>query len=151
LSGWVSYTASRSERTDHPGAATRLFDYDQTHVLAIVAHWAWRGLNLGARFRYTSGFPRTAVTGSFYDARDDQFQPLFGAHNAIRLPEFLQLDLRAEYGFQYKRVVFDAYLDVQNVTYQRNAEEIAYNEDFSRRGFITGLPTLAVLGLRVGF
>jgi hypothetical protein len=151
LSGWVSYTLSRSERTDHPGAATRLFDYDQTHVLAVVANYAWRGLNVGTRFRYTSGFPRTAVTGSFYDARDDQFQPLFGTHNAIRLPAFVQLDLRAEYAFRWKRVGLDLYLDVQNVTYQRNAEELVYSEDFAKRGYITGLPTLAVLGAKVGF
>jgi hypothetical protein len=43
------------------------------------------------------------------------------------------------------------YLDVQNVTYRRNAEELAYSADYSQRGAITGLPTLAVLGARVTF
>ena len=150
-SGWISYTASRSERTDHPGAATRLFDYDQTHVLAIVANWAWRGLNLGTRFRYTSGFPRTPVAGSFFDSRDDQFQPLFGAQNSIRIPAFYQLDARLEKSFTLRRYKLNAFVDVQNVTNRKNAEEIIYNFDFTRRAYISGLPTLAVLGLRLEF
>jgi hypothetical protein len=154
LSGFVTYTISHSERQDHPGSTVRLFDFDQTHVLAIVANWSWRGLTVGARFRYTSGFPRTPVAGAFLDARDDQFQPLFGAQNSIRLPAFVQLDARVEYAWKLRRATLDFYLDVQNVTDQKNAEEIVYHDDYSNRanpGYVTGLPTLAVLGARVEF
>ena len=35
--------------------------------------------------------------------------------------------------------------------FRRNAEELAYSADYSQRGAITGLPTLAVLGARVTF
>jgi hypothetical protein len=151
LSGWISYTASRSERRDHPDVAVRLFDYDQTHVLAFVASYSWRGLSVGARLRWSSGFPRTPVASAYYDARDDQFQPVFGAQNSIRLPDFVQLDLRAEYTFKLKRSSLDLYLDVQNVTDQANKEEIAYTENFSKLQYITGLPTTAVFGARVQF
>jgi hypothetical protein len=154
LSGFITYTVSRSERQDHPGAPVRLFDYDQTHVLAVVANWTWRGLTVGARFRYTSGFPRTPVVGAFFDGRDDQFQPLFGAQNAIRLPAFVQLDARIDYAWKLRRALLDFYLDVQNVTNQKNAEEIVYHDDYSnftRPGYVTGLPTLAVIGARVEF
>jgi len=154
LSGFLSYTVGRSERQDHPGAALRLFDFDQTHVLTVVASWAWRGLTVGARFRYTTGFPRTPVVGAYYDARDDRFDPLFGAQNTIRLPAFVQLDARADYAWKLRRATIDVYLDVQNVTDQRNAEEIVYHDDYSnhaRPGYVTGLPTLAVAGARVEF
>jgi hypothetical protein len=154
LSGWLSYTLSRSERQDHPGAATRLFDYDQTHVLALVASWSWRGLGIGARFRWSSGFPRTPVSGAFYDARDDQYQPLFGAHNSTRLPDFVQLDARVEYAFAWRRAGLLLYLDVQNVTNQANAEELAYRADYSNfahPGTISGLPTTAIFGAKVTF
>jgi len=40
---------------------------------------------------------------------------------------------------------------VQNVTNRANPEELVYNYDFTKRAYITGLPTLAVLGLRLQF
>jgi hypothetical protein len=46
-------------------------------------------------------------------------------------------------------VTLDVYLDVLNVTYHKNAEEIVYNADYTRRSDITGLPILAVLGVRI--
>jgi hypothetical protein len=89
------------------------------------------------------------VVSSFYDSRDDVFQPIFGAHNGIRVPGFLQLDLRIERAFAFQRTKLNVFLDVQNVTNRSNAEEIAYSYDYSARKYITGLPTLAVLGARL--
>ncbi|MGZ6028562.1 MAG: dTMP kinase [Myxococcaceae bacterium] len=43
------------------------------------------------------------------------------------------------------------YLDVENVTAHQNAEEYVYSFDYARRGIITGLPTIAVVGARVDF
>jgi hypothetical protein len=43
------------------------------------------------------------------------------------------------------------FADVQNVTDRKNAEEIVYSADFKRRGTITGLPTIAVVGGRLEF
>ena len=41
------------------------------------------------------------------------------------------------------------FADLQNVTNRQNAEEIAYSADFRRRGIITGLPFIAVIGGRL--
>jgi hypothetical protein len=84
--------------------------------------------------------------------RGDQWQPLFGAQNSIRLPDFYALDVRVERAFALGGgVVLSAYVDAQNVTFHENREEIAYSSDYSRRGYITGLPTLAFAGARVDF
>jgi TonB family protein len=150
--GWITYSLIRSERRDHPGAPWRLFDFDQTHVLGVLASYELgRGWELGGRFRYTTGFPRTPVVGSFYDGRDDLYQPVFGAQNSTRIPAFYQLDARVEKAFTLRRYRLNAFLDVQNVTNRRNAEEIIYNFDYSRRNTISGFPTLAVAGLRLEF
>ncbi|HEX2569342.1 MAG TPA: TonB-dependent receptor [Polyangia bacterium] len=151
LSGWLAYTVGRSERRDHPGEALRLADYDQTHLLTLVASYRRRGWGAGVRLRHATGLPRTPVVGAFFDAQGDQFQPLFGARNAIRLPDFVQLDLRVDRSFTFGRLLLEVYLDVQNVTYRRNAEEIVYRRDYRRAGYITGLPTLAVAGARLAF
>jgi TonB family protein len=151
LFGWITYSLSRSERQDHPDRAYRLFDYDQTHVLGVVASYEWRGWAAGVRFRYTTGMPRTPVVGAFYDGRGDQYQPIFGAQNTIRIPDFVQLDVRLEKTFSFRRLTLNVFLDVQNVTNRANPEEIVYNPSFTKPAYITGLPTLAVLGLRVQF
>ncbi|HEX8953815.1 MAG TPA: TonB-dependent receptor, partial [Polyangia bacterium] len=148
--GWVTYSISRSERQDHPDRDWRLFDYDQTHVLGVVASYEWRGFIAGVRFRYTSGMPRTPVVGAFYDARGDQYQPLFGAQNSIRIPDFVQLDVRLEKTFTFHHgVQLNIFADVQNVTNRANPEELVYNYNFTRRDYIIGLPVLAVVGARV--
>lgn len=147
--GWVSYTLMRAERRDAPGAAWRPFDYDQRHVLtALGALEVEGGWEFGARARVATGVPRTSVTGAYYDASADLYQPVFGEHNAIRVPTFFQLDLRAAKRFDLHGTHLDVYLEVQNVTNRKNAEELVYNADYTVRGTIRGLPILPVLGLR---
>lgn len=149
--GWVTYSLSRSERQDGPGQPMRLFDYDQTHVLGVVGSYQLGAWTFGARFRYATGAPRTPVIGAFYDARDDLYQPLFGAHNSVRIPDFYQLDLRVERDFQLGSGTLNVYLDMQNVTNRQNPEELTYNFDYRERKYIVGLPVLAVAGLRYQF
>jgi hypothetical protein len=150
--GWVTYSLIRSERKDHPDQDWRLFDYDQTHVLAVLGSYQFgHGFEGGARFRYTTGAPRTPVIGAFY-VGNDAYDPIFGpGHNSIRLPEFYQLDVRLERSWVFRRAKLNVFLDVQNITNRKNAEEIIYNDQFTVRGFITGLPTLAILGARLEF
>ncbi|MGZ3459960.1 MAG: TonB-dependent receptor domain-containing protein, partial [Archangium sp.] len=125
--GWVTYSVSRSERQDGPHQPVRLFDYDQTHVLGVVGSYQLGPWTFGARFRYATGAPRTPVTGAFYDARDDVYQPLFGAQNTLRIPDFYQVDLRVERDFQLGGGTLNVYMDAQNVTNRQNPEEITYN------------------------
>jgi hypothetical protein len=149
LQGYVAYTLSRSERRYVGDVSYRLFDYDEPHVLAAVASYEIGGFRLGARFRAATGAPRTPVVGSYVDANTGQFAPVFGAQNSIRLPAFYQLDLRAERPFTWSRVRLTLSLDVLDVTFHKNAEEVVYSFDYSRKSYVTGLPLLGVLGARV--
>jgi TonB family protein len=152
VSGWLSYAISRSERRDHPDRQWRLSDHDQTHSFTAAASYAAsKRWDLGVRLRAASGLPRTEVSGAFYDARLDRYQPLFGRHNGIRLPASFQLDLHAAHRVPLSGVDLSVYLDLLNVTAQRNAIEIVYNEDYTETAYLASLPTLAVLGARVQF
>ncbi len=146
--GWVSYTISRSERTT-PQGTWRLFDYDQPHLLTMVASQRLGAWTFGARLRVASGLPRTPVIGAFYDAAGDQYDPLLGPQNSIRLPTFWQLDARVNRRFDVGRVAVDAYLEALNVTDHTNGEEYVYDVDYTQRGTVTGLPFVAVIGVRV--
>jgi outer membrane receptor protein involved in Fe transport len=148
--GWIACTLSRSERMDAPGSGWRLFDSDQPDLLAVVANKELGSWTVGLRLRYATGLPRTPVTGALYDARDDVYQPIFGPKNTLRLPAFWQLDLRVDRRFDLGRGARAIlYVEGLNVTDHANAEEFVYNVDYTRRGAITGLPTVAVVGARI--
>src|SRR6185436_17694460 len=96
LSGFVSYTLSRSRRSDRH-EAWRFFDYDQTHILTTALGWKpGRGWELSGAFRLVSGSPETPVQSGIYDAALDVYRPVYGAVNSARNPMFKRLDLRIE-------------------------------------------------------
>lgn len=152
LFGWVAYTFMRAERTRAEGEPWRLFDYDQTHILtAVLAYRLPLAFEASARFRYATGFPRTSVQGVYHDVTRNRDQPIFGRHNDIRIPQFIQLDLRVAKTFTIRRSSLEIFLEVLNLWNRSNAEEIVYSPDFSRRGTIRGFPILPVLGLQWDF
>ncbi len=165
--GWISYSILRSERKDAPGLDWRLFDYDQTHVFtALGSYDLGAGFEAGIRFRYATGYPRTPVVGAVGAAANgvspitgqgaysnnatNIYEPIFGAHNSIRIPAFASVDARvAKRVHLGNRSELEIYLDVQNVTNHLNPEEIVYNTNYTQRGYITGFPILPVVGARL--
>lgn len=146
--GQLSYTLSRSERRDRD-EPTRLFDYDQTHVLnTALGVVLGRGWEVGARFRFISGNPQTPVTGAVYDARSGVYQPRYGEQNSARDPAFHQLDLRVDKRFPIGSGSLGAYLEIMNVYNQQNAEGYSYSYDYSQRERTTSLPFFPNLGVR---
>ncbi|HEY0468092.1 MAG TPA: TonB-dependent receptor, partial [Polyangiaceae bacterium] len=150
--GWVAYTILRSERLDAGSSTWRLFDFDQTHVFTALASYdLGKGFDVGVRGRYASGYPRTPVVGSYFDSRTATYQPILGDKNSIRIPEFLELDVRVAKRFKLQTSSLEIYLDVQNVTNRKNPEEIAYNAAYTQRRYVEGLPILPVLGVKWEF
>jgi hypothetical protein len=149
--GWLSYSWVRSQRIDAGSGQYRLFDFDQTHVLtALASYTLGAGFEIGARARFSSGYPRTPVIGATYDSRTDAFQPVFGAHNSIRIPAFYEFDVRLSKRFKFGGgSELEIYLDVQNISNHRNPEEIVYNFNYTGKSYITGLPILPVLGAKL--
>ena len=147
--GWVSYSILRSERRDAPGLDWRLFDYDQSHVFtALGSYDLGAGYEFGLRFRFSTGYPRTPVIASYYDAKAGAIEPIFGAHNSIRIPSFISLDARVSKRFKVARTEAEVYLDVQNVFNHSNPEEIVYDTRYTQKAYITGFPIMPVLGAR---
>ncbi len=152
LFGWVAYTFMRAERRDRDGLAWRLSDYDQSHVLTGLLGWSLpRGFSIGARVRYASGFPRTPVIDASYDAARNRYEPEFGAHNSIRVPQFAQLDARLAKEWKIRTSALEVFVEVLNVWNRHNAEELVYAPDYSRRGTITGFPVLPAAGVQWDF
>lgn len=152
LTGWLSYTLSRSERQDRASEPTRPFSFDQTHILTVVAslRLPWQLLG-GMRFRYVTGNPATPITGSVFDADADVYIPIPGATNSLRQDAFHQLDLRIERRFRFDAWMLTVYLDLQNVYNQRNPEGYTYSYDYRTQAVISGLPFFPSLGVKGEF
>ncbi len=148
LFGFLSYTLSRSFRNDR-GEPTRLFDFDQTHVLNAAAGYRFkRGWELSGTFRLATGNPNTPIIGSVYNTDSDLYVAVFGPTNSGRDALFHRLDVRVEkqWAFQYWKLAL--YLDIQNVYNRQNQEGIAYSFDFSESDTVSGLPIIPSLGIR---
>lgn len=151
--GWISYTLMRSSRIDHPGDEERPFDYDQTHILTVVASLVLgRGWEAGVRFRLVTGNPTTPVLGSTYDADSDIYWPLYGEINSDRLPVFHQLDIRIDKKWRLRNTIdFGIYLDIQNIYNHSNVEGFMYSYDYSQKVYFTGLPLLPSIGMKIEY
>ncbi len=150
--GWISYTLLKSERKDCPTCNFRLFDFDQTHILVIALHaYLPKGWEVGARFRYITGFPYTPPYGGYYNADTDVYGPAMGPVNTARIAPYHALDLRVDKTFLFKRWLLRVYLDVTNVYDRANPESTGPNYDFTRNSIVTGLPIIPSFGIRGEF
>ena len=123
LSGWLSYTLSRSTRDEHfltPSGgevqATVVSDYDRTHVLnAILAYDLGARWRAGGRFVFLTGTPYSNMTGNVpappYDNK--------------RTAPFYRVDLRLEKRWSFLKNGYIAFIaEVQNVTLSK--EQTSY-------------------------
>jgi TonB family protein len=156
--GWIAYTLSRSEgRRAGTTDDYVLTSFDQTHILTAVGsvRLPW-GFELGARFRYVTGNPRSPL-----DHQADLFQAdtysyrgnfgTFGTTDLGRVPAFHQLDVRLDKNFYFKEWTLDLYVDVQNVYNQQNVEATIYDYRFRKAYTVPGIPILPVLGVKASF
>jgi TonB family protein len=156
--GWIAYSLSRTER-DQSVAGGRLQDegneHDQPHNVVAVGTFElpelWEGFSAGFRVRYTSGNPYEPIRAAVYDADADDYQAVTTGQLTGRMPDFFQLDLRADKKWTARTWTFAAYLEVQNVTNRKNPEAATYSFDYSERGWVSGLPFFPAFGLRAEY
>jgi hypothetical protein len=86
-----------------------------------------------------------------FDADRAAYQPISTMPlYSERLPAFHQLDLRFEKLMKSPPLSnVTAYIDMQNVYYNRAAEGIQYTYNYTRSRPVQGLPQLAIIGVRV--
>ncbi|MEO1229571.1 MAG: TonB-dependent receptor, partial [Myxococcota bacterium] len=152
LSGWLSYTLSRAERTDEAGGAVRLFDFDQTHLLALLLRYQlpddWA---VGVRWRFNSGTPYTPILGGTFIESEDGYDPSVGSLNSARLGPFHALDARIDKKWYFDQWALTAYLSVSNAYNRTNPQGLAYSYDFQEVEVVGGLPILPILGVEGTF
>jgi hypothetical protein len=126
LSGWLSYTLSRSTREEHfvtfsggDAVATVASDYDRSHVLnAILAYDLGLRWRAGARFVFLSGAPYSNLAGNV---------PV-PPYNEYRDPPFYRVDVRLEKRWSLGKAGYIAFIaEGQNVTLNKEVTPFGLN------------------------
>lgn len=147
--GWVSYTFSRAHQRNRPGDNVIATSFDQPHVMNAVASWKpGNGWELGSRFQLASGRPNTPIIGATYDADEGDYTPIRGPTRSDRSPLFTQLDVRVEHDWLFETWSLGLYLDIINVTNQKNTEAVQYDYRFRESAPVTSFPILPTLGAK---
>lgn len=151
LYGWIAYTLmwSRIRIVDSPVRFPFYpSDFDQRHHLVVLASYRLpRGFQLGASWRFSTGYPYTPIIGALQT--DYGLFPLYGAYNSARLGLYHQLNVRVDKQWITKRAKVRVYFDVQNVYNRMNPEWVRYRPDFRGVDHVLGLPIFPTLGIRV--
>jgi hypothetical protein len=150
--GWIAYTLNRSEeRRVDSGIDYVLSAFDQTHILTIVASYKLPyGFEIGARFRYVTGRPKTELNHLYdiYQADSNGYSGQFGPARAGRIKDFNQLDIRIDKNFLFQSWTLTAYVDVQNVYNAQNVEASFFDYRFRTEFAVPGIPILPVIGVK---
>lgn len=132
LTGWVSYTLSKTERTvpginDGKPYAPR---HDRRHSGNLVLAYQFSpNINFGANWTYSTGGAITMPVGRYeYNGKT---YPVYSERNGYRLPDYHRLDLSATYDKprnEFKKYSSSWTLSVYNAYARKNAFSIYFRE-----------------------
>jgi len=128
LTGWVSYTLSRSEqRVDGINNNNwYLSPVDKTHDISIVASYEFNDrLSLSSTFVYSTGAAVTWPNGQY--TIDGQVIPLYSNRNEYRMPDYHRLDFNLSYKRPSKKAQWD--FSIYNTYNRSNAYSIDFREN----------------------
>ncbi len=154
FSGQASYAFVDSRRRFSENAVEFPSDFERPHQLTLIGISRFYGFTVAAKYRLASGLPYTRRTpvrafpnSNFFIQRILSEQDI----NALRLPNFASLDLRAEKRFGFKRVSFAPYIDYFNIT--NHDSVVQPNYEFFRRTpqFLSENQRFPIFGLRIEF
>ncbi len=137
---WLSYSLSRIEYTFPELSPNPFFaPQDQRHILTINHTWPIKKWRFATSWSYRSGRPFTPSIGeSLESGLDDgetwyRINPVFGALNSERLPDYHRLDITAFYPFsfaQYPRFKGKVGASVQNLYNRENILSLSYFSEY---------------------
>jgi hypothetical protein len=131
LTGWVSYTLSRTERqfTEINNGSWYPARYDQTHNVSVVVMWdITPRINVSATWVYNTGNAVTFASGKYYV--DGYWTPYYGPRNANRMPPYHRLDIGATFVLKkHKMWEHDLNVSVYNVYARENPYQITFKTE----------------------
>ncbi len=138
LTGWISYTLSRSERkspgiNDNEWYASR---FDRLHNLYIVTQYRYNDhWDFAANFVYSTGTPTTFYTGQYSVQGYSIPDAGTNARNNVRNPDYHRLDLSATYTKRKSNKWESSWVfSIYNAYNRRNPFSIYFQNNFQNSG-----------------
>ncbi len=138
LTGWISYTLSKSERkvngiNDGNWYANR---FDRLHNLYIVAQYKFNEKwDFAANFVFSTGTPTTFYTGQYNVQGYTIPDAGSNARNNVRNPNYHRLDLSATYTVAKKKNWESSWVfSIYNAYNRRNPFSIYFDTDYGNLG-----------------
>ena len=151
LSGWLAYSYGRARHTDTVAGESFWADLDQRHALNAYASYRLSNRwSFGGKLRMGSNFP---VAG--YYREQDALHFASEVRNALRLPVYARLDVRASRTFTWTRSRLTLFGEVINVLDRDNVRSNPPTVDSRtwqvRHLFERMIPVVPSAGLLVEF
>ncbi|MCV6606189.1 MAG: TonB-dependent receptor, partial [Porticoccaceae bacterium] len=126
--GWLSVSASKTERTIKSTGVTSPYFTDAPLVVNLVGNYQLTPIwNIGVRWTYRSGLPYTPITGNRPNPDfPGRFLPVFGALNSLRADAYHRLDIRAERPFSTSWASGTFFIDMINAYNRKNFRSLEY-------------------------
>lgn len=150
--GWLSTAYSETRRHNKLTGEDFKYNYDQPWIINLVSnHELNKDWTIGFKWRYQSGQLITPVVSTSISSDPDYpglVEPNYGDINSKRLADSHELDIRLDRNYQYQKWNMDLYVEILNVYNQANVTGYKYNEDYTDKEDITGLPMIVSFGIK---
>lgn len=152
--GQMGYSYMQSKRNNNDGIGEYDFTFSQPHQVNFLIsykpnkHWI-----LAAKFRYATGKPTDEYivhSNIFNDPNYIRYSMETTGRNANRLPDFISLDIRADYRFQIKRLGMTAFIDIVDINNRLTANGENFNI-ITGKTYYEGIQIFPTFGLKFEF
>jgi hypothetical protein len=138
INGWISYGYINTKRywMDEDYLTSSAFDI--THNIALVAKYSVsEKLQVGLTAKYATGQPYTPIISSVYRSNLNIYEPIYGATNSSRYPDYKRVDLRWTYfGQLFQQYSLIVYLEGLNIFNFKNLFGYSYSPDYQEKKVI---------------
>lgn len=135
ITGWISYGYIDTKRKWIDFGNLTRSSYDITHNLNLVMKFTLSDyFQLGFTCRYATGRPYTPIVGSVYKEKYDIYEPVYGADNSVRFPDYKRIDLRLTYyNMLFSKYYLVVYAEALNIFGFKNLFGYSYSFDYGQK------------------
>ena len=126
--GQIGYSYMVSKRDDHDGLGEYDFAFSQPHqVNFLLSYKAKQHWILSTKFRYATGKPTDSYITHANVLNDEnklRYSQEITTKNNIRVNDFISLDVRADYRFQFRQLRLTAFVDIVDIMNRFNESSL---------------------------
>ncbi len=147
LTGWVSYTLSRTERKFDSINNNSWYParYDRTHDVSLVLMWdVTPRINLAATWVYSTGNAVTYAAGKYF--MNGTWVSYYAPRNSDRFPPYHRLDIGATFVLKKRKMwEHDLNISIYNVYARQNAYQITFKTDVNNQSITQQLSLFKIV------